>query len=69
MYIDDKRLWFLHNDVHNSRHNFGLASSENSKNLSCINKIIGVLIDCDRGMLLFFINDLLISSAEFKFVN
>lgn len=70
MYVDAERSWFLHNDAHHSRHNFGLAASTNlaTSSQACINTVIGILMDCDRGILSFFINDSLISSCGFKLV-
>lgn len=68
MYVDAERSWFLHNDKHISRHNFGLVSHGSLTTLPCVGTIIGVLMDCNRGTLLFFINDLLMSTCEFKFV-
>ena len=53
MYIDEKRSWFLHNDEHHGRIEpiHGGTGS-----------VLGVLMDCDQGVLSFYVNDRLLEA-------
>uniref|UniRef100_A0A915DML2 E3 ubiquitin-protein ligase TRIM9 n=1 Tax=Ditylenchus dipsaci TaxID=166011 RepID=A0A915DML2_9BILA len=62
MYVDRERSWFFHNDAHHGRRNTGLCSTS-ADATGCV---IGVLMDCNKGVLSFFINDLPVSNAAFR---
>lgn len=48
MYLDAERSWYLHNDQHHGRISGGILGP---------GTVIGVLIDCDQGLLVFYMND------------
>ncbi|KAI1720865.1 SPRY domain-containing protein [Ditylenchus destructor] len=57
MYIDRERSWYFHNDSHRGRLSGGLDGE---------GTVIGVLMDCDRGMLSFYLNDAPLSDCAFR---
>uniref|UniRef100_A0A7E4VX68 Fibronectin type-III domain-containing protein n=1 Tax=Panagrellus redivivus TaxID=6233 RepID=A0A7E4VX68_PANRE len=61
MYIDDKRSWYIHNDAHHGR--IALHGGTGA--------VLGVLMDCDQGVLSFYVNDrrLEVDEACYAFKN
>lgn len=47
MYLDERRLWYLHNGEHHSRTDVGV----------CEGGVVGIRLDCDLGRLNFYLND------------
>lgn len=56
MYIDSNRSWFIHNNAHSDRCEGGIG----------VGSVVGVLLDLDKHVLCFYVNDKAQGPVAFK---